>query len=112
MADELTVAFTLPGRDADVLAAWRAQPPAFLADGGYERKDESYDTLVYEADVTGKGTRLLMFGMATTLYRLSVTFKPDAAGGVTHVTMTGQAKGEVREAILRYADEHGSARAG
>ena len=111
MADELTLAFTVPGRDTDVHAAWRAQPPAFLADGGYEPKDESYDTLVYEADVTGKGTRLLMFGMATTLYRLSVTFRPDPAGG-THVTLTGQAKDEVREAILRYADEHGSARAG
>jgi hypothetical protein len=108
MADELTLAFTLPGRDADVHAAWRAQPPAFLADGGYERKDESYDTLVYEADVTGRGTRLLMFGMATTLYRLSVTFKPDAGSG-TRVTMTGQAKADVREAILRYADEHASA---
>ena len=57
MADELTLAFTLPGRDADVHAAWRAQPPAFLSDGGYERKDESYDTLVYEADVIAKGTR-------------------------------------------------------
>jgi len=110
MADELTVAFTLPGRDAELYAAWREQPPAFLTDGGYERRDESYDTLVYEADVTGKGTRLLMFGMATTLYRLTVTFKPDAAGG-THVTVSGQAKDDVREAILRYADEHGSARA-
>jgi hypothetical protein len=110
MADELTVAFTLPGRDADLYTAWRDQPPAFLTEGGYVRKDESYDTLVYEADVTGKGTRLLMFGMASTLYRLSVTFKPDATGA-THVTMTGQAKDEVREAILRYADEHGSARA-
>ena len=111
MADELTVAFSLPGRDADLHAAWRSEPPAFLADGGYERKDESYDTLVYEADVTARATRLLMFGMATTLYRLSVTFKPDPAGG-TRVTMVGQAKDEVREAILRYADEHGVPRAG
>ena len=111
MADELTVAFSLPGRDADLHAAWRAQPPAFLADGGYERKDESYDTLVYEADVTARTTRLLMFGMATTLYRLSVTFKPDASGG-TRVTVTGQAKEDVREAILRFADEQGGARAG
>lgn len=104
MADELTLAFTIPGRDGDVHAAWRAQPPPFIADGGYELRDESYDTLVYEADVTGKGTRLLMFGMATTLYRLSVTFKPDV-GHATRVTVTGQAKDEVREAILRYADE-------
>lgn len=111
MADELTLSFTLPGRDADVRAAWRAEPPAFLADGGYERIDESYDTLVYEADVTAKGTRLLMFGMATTLYRLSVTFRPDAAIG-TQVTITGQAKDRIREAILRYADERGGARAG
>jgi hypothetical protein len=103
MADELTLSFTLPNRDADVRGAWRAEPPAFLGDGGYERIDESYDTLVYEADVTGKGTRLLMFGMATTLYRLSVTFRPDDAAGGTRVTITGQAKDPVREAILRYA---------
>ncbi len=111
MADELTLAFTLPGRDSEVYAAWRAQPPDFIRDGGYGLKDESYDTLVYEADVMGKGMRLLMFGMANTLYRLSVTFKPDPAVG-TRVTVTGQAKDEVREAILRYADQHGSARAG
>ena len=55
MADELTLAFTVPGRDADVHAAWRAQPPAFLGDGGYELADESYDTLVYEADVMRQG---------------------------------------------------------
>jgi len=109
MADELTLAFTLPGRDADVRAAWRAEPPAFLAGGGYERIDESYDTLVYEDDVTAKGTRLLMFGMATTLYRLSVTFRPGDAAGGTHVTITGQAKDGVRDAILRYADELRSA---
>ena len=45
---------------------------------------------------------------ATTLYRLAVTFRPDAAGG-TQVTVTGQAKDQVREAILRYADEIRSA---
>ncbi len=111
MADELTLAFSLPGRDADLHAAWRAQPPAFLAEGGYELNDESYDTLVYEANVMGRGMRLLMFGTANTLYRLSVTFKADPAFG-TRVTITGQAKDETREAILRYADEHGSARAG
>jgi len=58
--------------------------------------------------VMGLGTRLLMFGMAKTLYRLSVTFKPDPAFG-TRVTVTGQAQDETREAIQRYAAEHGSA---
>ena len=108
MADEVTLGFTVPGREADVHAAWREQPPAFLADGGYRLKDESFDTLVYEADVTGKSMRLLMLGMATSLYRLSVTLKP---GGVaaTRVTITGQAKEDVRQAILRYADERGIA---
>ncbi len=106
MADELTLAFTLPGRESDVHASWRAQPPDFLTGGGYERTDDSYDSLVYEADVTTRSTRLMMFGMATTLYRLAVTFRPDASGG-TRVTLTGQAKDEVREAILRYADANG-----
>lgn len=80
MPDEVKVTFTLPGDDAANHSAWRAQAPEVLRDAGYKLKDESYDTLVYEANVTTATMKVLMFGFAKTLYRLSVTFRPDGAG--------------------------------
>ena len=64
-----------------------------LHDAGYELKDESYETLVYEANVTTTAMKIVMFGFAKTLYRLAVTFRPDGDGN-TAVTMIGQATAE------------------
>ena len=50
MADEVNMSFLLPGPPATHVAAWRSAPPPFLDD--YKRVDESYESLVYEADVT------------------------------------------------------------
>ena len=50
MADEVNFAFLLAGEPAANIAAWRADPPPFLAD--YKLMDESYESLVYEANVT------------------------------------------------------------
>jgi hypothetical protein len=101
MADEVALTFTLPGNADANHAAWRAQPPAFLVDGEYRLKDESYDTLVYEANVTSAATRILMFGMAKTLYTLAVTFR-DRDDGDTRVTITGKALPKVQDALARY----------
>jgi hypothetical protein len=100
MPDEVKVTFTLPGDDTAHHRAWRAQPPAVLRDAGYRLKDESYDTLVFEADVTTTTMKIVMFGFAKTLYRLAVTFRPDADGN-TAVTMVGQAPESVREQLSR-----------
>ena len=43
-------------------------PPPFLDD--YKRVDESYESLVYEANVTTAFTKVATFGMGKTLYRL------------------------------------------
>ena len=96
MADEVKVAYGLPGAPGDTIRAWKASPPSFLAD--YELDDESYDTLVYRAHVMGKGMRILMFGMADTIYTLNVNFGP-RDGGATRVTMTGQAKEKVQNEL-------------
>ncbi len=100
MADEVNVAFTLPGDDAANHRAWRAQAPEVLRDAGYKLKDESYDTLVYEANVTTTTIKIVMFGFAKTLYRLSVTFRPDGDGN-TSVTMIGKAQPRVRDELAR-----------
>ena len=67
MADEVYVSFLLPGEPAPHIAQWRATPPPFLGD--YKRIDESYESLVYESNVTTTFTKLATFGMGKTLFR-------------------------------------------
>jgi len=100
MADEVQLKFTQGGTPETILAAWRATPPTCLVDEGFAIVDESYDTLVFEANVTSRWVRVTMFGMATTLYRLSVTFRQDPdRRGSTRVTLTGQAPERAREEL-------------
>jgi hypothetical protein len=87
MADEVNASFLLAGEPASHVAAWRATPPPFLED--YKRVDESYESLVYEANVTTTFTKVTTFGFGKTLYRLTFTFR--AADGATRVTVLGQA---------------------
>ena len=91
MADEVDVAFLLPGEPAANVAEWRSTPPPFLAD--YKRIDESYESLVYESNVTTTFTKWSTFGFGKTLYRLTFTFRPDDGpnGAVTRVGVIGQA---------------------
>jgi hypothetical protein len=89
MADEVNATFTLPGEPAANVASWRSDPPAFLVDAGFTRIDESYESLVYEANVTTAFVKISTFGMGKTLYRLTVTFRP--AEGGTQVSVLGQA---------------------
>lgn len=104
MADEIDLSVAVAGAPAAELSAWRAQPPRFLTDAGFALVDESYESLVYEADVTSRSTRILMLGMARTTYRVSVTFRADAAGR-TRITITGQLPEGARDACLAWADE-------
>jgi hypothetical protein len=90
MADEVNVSFLLPGEPPTHVAAWREAPPPFLHD--YKRVDESYESLVYESNVTSTFTRWATFGMGKTLYRLAFTFRSDPANpAVTRVSVLGQA---------------------
>ena len=103
MADELDLSLTIPGDPGANRAAWRTAPPAWLGVDGYEQKDESYESIVYEAQVMGAGMRILMWGQAKTMYRITATFRPEGPGG-TRLTLLGQAKEETRTAILAWAD--------
>ena len=99
MADEVNASFLLPGEAASYVAAWRATPPPFLDD--YKRVDESYESLVYESNVTTAFTKIATFGMGKTLYRLTFTFR--AAEGATRVAVLGQAHEDTVAAMGQWA---------
>ena len=101
MADETRAGFAVPGAPGPFLAAFKAAPPQFLVDGGYRLVDESYESLVYEANVTTTPMKVFSWGFAKTLYRLAFTFR-DAGDGITAVTVIGQAKDSVRAAMGAY----------
>ncbi len=104
MADETRAGFAVPGAPGSFLAAFKAAPPAFLVDGGYRLVDESYESLVYEANATTTYTKLVTWGFGKTVYKLVFTFR-DAGAGNTAVTILGQAKEDVRTAINQYVAE-------
>jgi hypothetical protein len=97
MADEVNASFMLPGEPAANVATWRANPPAFLVDVGYTRTDESYESLVYEANVTTTFVKLSTFGFGKTLYRLTFT-----AQDATQVTVLGQASEDTRAEFAQW----------
>jgi hypothetical protein len=103
MADEVNVSFMLPGEPAANVAAWRANAPPFLDE--YARVDESYETLVYEANVTSTFTKLATFGMGKTLYRLAFTFRlaEGTTAPATRVVVLGQADAHTIEAMGEWA---------
>ena len=90
----------MPGEPATNVSAWRASPPEFLVDGTFRRTDESYESLVYEANVTTTFVKLSTFGFGKTLYRLTFTFRP--ADGATQVTAIGQATEDTRAGFARW----------
>ncbi len=100
MADEVNASFMLAGEPASHVAAWRATPPPFLDD--YKRVDESYESLVYESNVTSTFMKVAMFGMGKTLYRLTFTFRPDDSGA-TKVAVLGQAPEDARVGMEHWA---------
>jgi hypothetical protein len=103
MADEVNASFLLPGPPATHVASWRSDPPPFLAN--YKRVDESYESLVYESDVTSTFMKVAMFGMGKTLYRLTFTFR-DTDDGATKVNVLGQAHDDTVAEMGRWATAH------
>jgi hypothetical protein len=97
MADEVNAAFVMAGEPAANLAAWRADPPPFLSVDGYKLSDDSYESLVYQANVTTGFVKITTFGFGKTLYRLTFTFR--AADGGTQVSALGQALERTRDAF-------------
>ncbi len=103
MANEVNVSFLLPGEPAANVAEWRATPPKFLDD--YRRIDESYESLVYESDVSSAFQKVVTFGMGKTIYRLSFTFRL-TDDGTTKVSVLGQAHEDTIKAMGEWAAQH------
>src|SRR3954454_21710016 len=103
MADEVSASFMLPGEPAAQVAQWRAAPPPFLDD--YKRVDESYESLVYESNVTTTFTKWATFGFGKTLYRLAFTFRPGdgADPPAARVTVLAQAPEDALTAMSQWA---------
>jgi hypothetical protein len=108
MADEVSGSFMLPGEPAANLASWRREPPGFLAASGYEQIDDSFESLVYEANVTTGFVKVTTFGFGKTIYRLTFTFRP--VDGATQVSALGQALEPTRTAfstwVVAHAERH------
>jgi hypothetical protein len=104
MADEVNASFMLAGAPAANLAAWRADPPPFLSVDGYRQIDDSYESLVYEANVTTGFVKITTFGFGKTVYRLTFTFR--ASGEATQVSALGQALERTRDAFAAWVVEH------
>jgi hypothetical protein len=43
LSDELQAQFAMAGAPDAVLAAWKAEPPGPIAEGGFELEDESFN---------------------------------------------------------------------
>jgi hypothetical protein len=100
MANEITIRYRASAGEGpeSVRAAWREQPPPWLSKAGFKLVDETYRALVYRADVTTSFQRITMFGMAKSLYTLTLTFDSDGSVG-TVVTIDGKAPEKAIEAI-------------
>jgi hypothetical protein len=105
MADEVNASFVLPGEPAANLTAWRADPPPFLSVDGYKQIDDSYESLVYEANVTTGFVKITTFCFGKTVYRLTFTFRA-TADGATQVGALGQALERTRDEFASWVVEH------
>lgn len=114
MADEVNLHILLQGRSADVMAAWRAQPPEPFA--SFKLKDEAYDSLVYERRyydwpqkltfVMTLGFALLFKGFMGSTFRLTARFDEDGVAR-TRVTIAGAAHPSARRELTAFAEANG-----
>jgi hypothetical protein len=118
MADEVQLQFVKPGWPAQVLAAWKADPPDAFSQRGFKLKDEAYDSLVYEEwyydwpakllFVTTFGFALLFKGFMGSSFQLTVRFD-DEGSTRTKVTIIGRAHPRTRRRLTELASENGGA---
>lgn len=116
MADELELHFTVPGQPESVRTQWREQPPEAIREGGFQRIDESYNSITWEArflDWPGKLVKYGTFGVGAlfgdmdSIWRLTARF--DADGHTrTRVSIIGKASDETRAALERLTDAAGT----
>jgi len=116
-ADEIDLQYVIDGSAPQAMQAWRADPPGAL--GGFQVKDESYQSITYEHeyyDWPWKLMFVLTFGVTYlmrhflpmgTIDRLVVRFDPEGDNRAK-VTVVGKANDATRAALGRVAVERGT----
>jgi hypothetical protein len=102
---QIAIQYHLDQPPDEALRAWKKRPPEWLARGGYQLADESYNGLSYRADVTPIWQRVVFLGMGNSYFTLSLVFGADGFG--SRVTITGQAEDKTAAAIRQDAAAHG-----
>lgn len=111
----------MPGQPPQVMAAWRADPPAGLKEEGYKLEDEAYNALTYRLryyDWPQKITFVATFGVALlfkdfmgSIFELTARFDEEGPAH-TKVTIVGHAHPRTQVQLGKLAEEHGGALAG
>ena len=111
----------MPGQPTQVMAAWRADPPAAFKSWDFKLDDESYNALVYRAryyDWPQKITFVATFGVALlfkdfmgSTFDLTARFDEDGPAR-TRVTVVGHAHPSTQAQLAELAEEHGGALSG
>jgi hypothetical protein len=103
MANEITIQYKLTEQPDPARESFKANPPAWIHDGGFKLVDETFNGLVYRGtNAASKWTRWLASGT----YTLSLAFRSDNRFG-TDLTITGQVPPKVAEEIQADAAAHG-----
>ena len=121
IADEVNFQFVMPGQSAQVMAAWRADPPAAFKDGRFKLEDEAYNALTYRMRyydwpqklqfVLSLGFALLFKGFMGSMFELTARFDEDGPAH-TKVTIVGHAHPRTQAQLAALAEEHGGALSG
>jgi hypothetical protein len=114
VADEVNLQFVMTGLPAQVMADWRANPPAPFGD--FDLVDESVESLTYEQHyydwpqkimfVATLGFALLFKGFMRSVFRMTVRFDPEGTSR-TKATIIGKAHPKTRLVLGQLAAEHG-----
>jgi hypothetical protein len=114
VADELNVAFDVPGPPQHVMGEWRQNPPV-LGEDGFEVVDESFNSITYEHRyldwpqklliVCTFGVALLFKGFMESVFRVTARF--DEEGANTRILLIGHAHPRTQEGLAEVINENG-----
>ena len=119
IADEVNIQFVMQGQPAQVMAAWKADPPEGFK--GFKLEDESYNSLTYKLRyydwpqqitfVATLGFALLFKDFMGSTFDLTARFD-DEGTAQTKVTIVGHAHPRDAAKLVDLANQHGGALGG
>ena len=119
IADEVNLQFVMQGQPAQVMAAWRSDPPEALQ--GFKLVDESYNSLSYQLRyydwpqqitfVATLGLALLFKDFMGSIFDLTARFDDEGAAAAK-VTIVGHAHPRTASKLVDLANQNGGALGG